>query len=133
MPIVPLFRANQEGKSVVSTAQRHLNLYAEIDPDAEKSRLVFHGTPGLILRAGSSLGNTPIRGWIAAGDLYYLVHRGTFYEVNNAGTKTSRGTISTTTGRVDMAYDGTVILITTGSNGYTYTVLTTTLTLIAAA
>src|SRR3990170_3684567 len=112
MPIVPLFRANQEGKSVVSTAQRHLNLYAEIDPDAEKSRLIFHGTPGLILRAGSSLGNTPIRGWIAAGDLYYLVHQGTFYEVNNAGAKTSRGTVSTTTGRVDLAYNGSVVVLT---------------------
>jgi len=133
MPVIPLFGTNTEGKSATSTAQRHLNLYAEIQTDAEKSRLVFYGTPGLTLRAGASLGDTPIRGWIAVGSLYYLVHRGTFYEVNNAGTKTNRGTVSTTTGRVDMAYDGTVILLTTGTNMYTYTISTTTLAVVADA
>ena len=130
---IPLFGTALQGKSSTSTAQRHLNLYAEVVTEQEKSRLIFYGTPGLVLRDGASLGDTPIRGWIAVGNLYYLVHRGTFYEVNNAGTKTSRGTISTTSGRVDMSYSGTVILITTGTNGYTYTISTTTLTLIAAA
>ena len=79
------------------------------------------------------MGDTPIRGWIAVGSLYYLVHRGTFYEVNNAGIKTSRGTISTTSGRVDMAYDGAVVLLTTGTNMYTYTVASTTFAVVADA
>src|SRR4030065_1301206 len=131
--IIPLFGTATQGKSSTSTSQRHLNIYTEIVPEGEKSRLVFYGTPGLLLRAGASLGDTPSRDWIGIGSLYYLVHRGTLYEVNNAGIKTSRGTISTTSGRVDMAYDGTVILITTGTNGYTYTISTLTLTLIAAA
>jgi hypothetical protein len=130
---IPLFGTNTKGKSSTSTAQRHLNLYAELQPEGEKSRLVFYGTPGLSLRSGTVLGDTPIRGWIAIGSLYYLVHRGTFYEVNNVGTKTSRGTINTTTSRVDMAYNGSVILITTGTNGYTYTVSTTTFAIIGAA
>ena len=129
--IFPLWGFGQQGKSATVTSQRHLNVYAEIAQDAEKSRLVFYGTPGLILRL--SFGDTPVRGWIAVGSLYYVVHRGTFYEVDNAGTKTSRGTISTTTGKVDMAYDGAVIVITTGTNGYTYTVATTTLALISDA
>ncbi|MCR4308160.1 MAG: packaged DNA stabilization protein gp10 [Candidatus Berkelbacteria bacterium] len=133
MPVIPLFGTNLQGKSSTSTSQRHLNLYVENVIDGEKSRLIFYGTPGLILRAGASLGDTPIRGWIAVGSLYYLVHRGTFYEVNNSGTKTSRGTLDTTSGRVDMAYNGTVILITTGTTGYTYTISTLTLASIAAA
>src|SRR3990172_10942693 len=119
MPVIPLFGTNVQGKSSTSTSQKHLNLYAEIVSEGEKSRLVFYGTPGLLLRAGASLGDTPIRGWIAVGSLYYLVHRGTFYEVNNAGTKTNRGTVSTTTGRVDMAYEGTVIVMNTRTNMYT--------------
>jgi hypothetical protein len=49
------------------------------------------------------------------------------YEINNAGTATARGTLSTTTGRVDMATDGDVILIVDGTKGYTYTIATTTL------
>lgn len=131
--IIPLFGTAQEGKSSTATAQHHINIYAEIVPEQDKSRLVYYGTPGLLLRSGSSLGDTPIRGWIAVGNLYYLVHRGTFYEVNNAGTKTNRGTVDTTLGRVDMSYDGTLILITTGTSGYTYTVSTTTLAIIADA
>lgn len=131
--IVPLFGMGLFGKSRTATAQRHLNLYAEMQPEGEKSMMVFYGTPGLVLRAGASLGDTPIRGWIAVGSLYYLVHRGTLYEVNNAGVKTARGTINTTSGRVDMAYDGTRILITTGTSGYTYRISTLTLTIIASA
>lgn len=130
---ITLFGTNQQGKSSTSTAQSHLNLYAEIVPEGEKSRLVFYGTPGLTLRAGASFGDTSIRGWIAVGNLYYLVHRGTFYEVDNAGTKTSRGTISTTSGRVDLAYDGTVILLTTGTNMYTYTISGATFAVVADA
>lgn len=117
--IVPFFATGQEGKSHTVTAQRHLNLYAEVTED--KSQLSFFGTPGLTLRL-SSFGDTPLRGWIAVGDLYYVVHRGTLYSVNNAGTTTALGTLNTTTGRVDMDYNGTLILIVDGTNLYTYTI-----------
>ena len=133
MAVIPLFGTNVQGKSSTSTSQSRINIYAEVQSEAEKAPVIFYGTPGLSLRAGASLGDTPIRGWIAVGSLYYLVHRGTFYEVNNAGIKTSRGTISTTSGRVDMAYDGAVILLTTGTNMYTYTVASTTFAVVADA
>lgn len=120
MPIVPLFGLGQTGKSVTVTRQRHLNLYAERQLENEKAPFVFYGTPGLTLR--KSFGDTPVRGWIAVGDLYYLVHRGTFYSVNNAGTATSLGTLNTVAGRVDMDYDGTLILMVDGTNGYTFTI-----------
>lgn len=118
--IVPLFGMGNYGRSRTASAQRHLNLYAEIQPEGEKSRIVFYGTPGTTLR--DEFGDTPGRGWIAIGDLYYRVHRGTLYSVNNAGTKTVLGTLNTTTGRVDMAYNGTLILIVDGTNLYTYTI-----------
>lgn len=117
--IVPFFATGQQGKSHTVTAQRHLNLYAEVTED--KSQLSFYGTPGTTLRT-SQFGDTPIRGWIAVGDLYYLVHRGVLWSVNNAGTRINLGSLNTTTGRVDMAYDGTLILIVDGTNLYTYTI-----------
>ena len=129
--ILPFFSLGQEGKSRTVSAQRHLNLYAQIDQDADKSQISFYGTPGTTLR--TAFGDTPLRGWIAVGSLYYVVHRGTFYEVNNAGTKTSRGTISTTTGRVNMAYNGTLILMATGTNLYTYTIASTAFAVVADA
>ena len=121
MPVVPFFGIGQQGKSHTVTAQRHLNLYAELGDD--KSKIDFYGTPGTTLR--TSFGDTPARGWIAVGDLYYVVHRGTLYSVNNAGTQTSLGTLNTTSGRVDMAYDGTLILIVDGTNLYTLTLPST--------
>lgn len=127
--IIPLWGLNQEGKSLTVTAQRHLNLYAEIQREAEKAKVVFYGTPGLNLNS-ATLGDTPNRGWIAVGDVFYMVHRGTFYEVDNAFTMTNRGTLSTTSGKVSLAYDGAVILIVDGTAGYTYAVATTTFALV---
>lgn len=92
--------------------------------------VVFYGTPGTSLFT-SAFGDTPHRGWIQIGSVFYTVHRGTLWEVNNAATRTNRGTLNTTSGRVGIAYDGAVILIVDGTNGYTYTVATTTFAQIA--
>lgn len=129
--IAPIFGLGQQGKSATVSAQRHLNLYAEIVPDGDKTKIAFYGTPGDTLF--TNFGDTPIRGAIEIGDLAYVVHRGTFYEVNNAGTRTSRGTLNTTSGRVDLAYDGTRILMVDGTNGYTYTPGTTTFAQVVSA
>ncbi len=125
MAVVPLFGVSQQGKSSTVTSQRHLNLYAEIVEDGEKSRVVYYGTPGLILF--TSFGDTPVRGGIPVGDSIYFVHRGVFWEVNNAGVKTNRGTLTTTSGRVQMDYNGTQIAIVDGSftGFYVYTIATT--------
>ena len=139
MSIQPIFGFGQKGKSATVSAQRHLNLYAEytasINPVAsreqEKSQMAFYGTPGLLLK--TSFGDTPARGWIAVNDIYYVLHRGTFYSVDNVGTKTALGTVTTTVGKADMAYNGVLILITTGTNGYTYTIGTNTFGIIADA
>ena len=129
MPIVPLFGIGQKGKSSNVSSQRRVNLFAEIQQDQEKSRMVFYGRHGRLLFA--TFGDTPARGGVVVNDRLFVVHRGTFWEVNNAGVKTSRGTVSTTSGRVDMASDGAVILVTTGTNGYTYDLVADTLTVIA--
>lgn len=130
MPIVPLFGVGLKGKSYDVTSQRRVNLFAEIQREADKTRIAFFGRAGRSLFANA--GDTPWRGGIVIGDLAYGVHRGTFYEINNAGTLTSRGTISTTSGRVELATDGDVVLLTTGTNGYTYTIASTTFAVVAS-
>lgn len=129
MAIVPFFGVGQQSKSRTVSAQRHLNLYAE--PSDDKAKINFYGTPGTTLR--KSLGDTPVRGWIEIGNLYYLVHRGTFYSVDNAGTATSLGTLDTVSGRVDMTYNGTNILITTGTSGYYFTIAGSTFAIVSDA
>lgn len=126
--IVPFYSTGQQGKSRTVTAQRHLNLYAELTKPQDKTQLAFYGTPGTTLR--TSFGDTPVRGWIAVGDFFYAVHRGTLYKVDNASTKTAMGTLNTVAGKVSMAYDGTRIVIVDGTNGYTYQVVSTTFAVI---
>jgi len=129
MASVPLFGIGQKGKSPFVTAQSHLNLFAEQTVDGDKTQIAFYGVPGDTLF--TLFGDTPIRGWIAIGDKLFVVHRGTLYEVDNAGTRTSRGTLNTTTGKVSMQTDGTVILIVDGTNGYTFTLASNTFAVIS--
>lgn len=118
MALVTLFGLGQKGKSEAVTAQRHLNLYCEINPQGDKGAVTFYGTPGLLLF--TSFGDTPIRGKIVVGDFIYVVHRGTLYKLNNAGVKTILGTLQTTSGRVSMTSNGVQIGITDGTAFYVY-------------
>jgi len=128
--ILPIFGIGQQGKSSTVTAQRHLNLYAEVTQDADKSNLVFYGTPGTTLF--TSFGDTPVRGGIAVGDFIYYVHRGILWEVNNAGIQTSRGTLNTSSGRVDMAFNGVQIGIVDGTNMYCFTIASLAFVVVAS-
>jgi hypothetical protein len=116
---VPLWGLAQQGRTSTVTAQRHLNLYAELN--TEKNSVVFYGTAGTTLFSSVN-GDTPIRGWISLPTMFYYVHRGTMYSMDNAGTRTTLGTLNTTTGKVYMAYDGSVIMLVDGTNGYTFTI-----------
>lgn len=124
MAFVDLFGVSQFGKSTNVTAQERINCYVEFQPGDDKSRLAIYGTPGLELF--TSFGDTPIRGLYVRDDTLYVVHRGTLWAVNNAGVKTSIGTIDTTSGRVYMADNGAQLMLTDGTSGYTYTYATST-------
>lgn len=118
--IIPLFGLGTKSRSVTVSAQRRINVYAELSPDPDKTPVAYYGMPGL--RLFTSFGDTPVRGGIPVGDFLYVVHRGTFYEVNNAGVRTARGTIGTTSGRVQMAFNGTQVGVVDGSAMYIYNV-----------
>lgn len=115
----PLFGTGLEAKSLRNSAQRRLNVFMEAKKDGDRQQMAWYGTAGLSL-FGSSLGDTPVRGMYQLGDYLYCVHRGTLYQINAAGTATSRGTLSTTEGRVDITGDGTYIVIVDGTAGYSF-------------
>jgi hypothetical protein len=125
----PLFGAGLQAKSLNVSSQTRINFYADVQPAEDKTRIVFYGTAGLTLFA--NLGGSPARAMLPVGSLLYVIAGGTFYEVNNSGTATSRGTIASSSGRVDMSYNGTQVLITDGTQGHTYTISSTTLASIA--
>lgn len=113
-----LFGVGLTSSSPNVSAQRRLNLYLEFRPEEDGIRIVAHGTPGLDLFC--DFGDTPARGLYSVGDYLYVVHRGVFWQVNNAGVATNRGTLLTTAGRVYLADNGTTIMVVDGTYGYTY-------------
>lgn len=122
---IQLFGLGQLSKSPYVSAKQLQNLYVEQRPQGEKSFLVAYGTPGEELFV--DFGATPSRGGLEfePGSVCYVVHRGVLWEVNNAGVKTNRGALLTTTGRVSMAHNGTQVMITDGTYGYIYNTATT--------
>jgi hypothetical protein len=121
---VSLFGVGLQGKTPDVSAQRRLNLYLGVPPGRGRRSHRGARTPGLTLFY--DFGDTPGRGVHALGDFLYVVHRGTFWEVNNAGVATNRGSLLTTTGRVYFADNGTTIMLVDGQYGYTYNTSTTT-------
>lgn len=117
---VPLFGLGLQGRSANVTANKLINAFYDFQPEKDRTRVAIYGTPGLTLFVDN--GDTPWRGLhsFPANSKLYGVHRGTFYDIDNAGIITARGTIGTTTGRVDMTDDGTYIVVVDGSEIYTY-------------
>ncbi len=109
-----------QGRSPNISAEKRQNLYLEIRPVGDKTRVSAHGTPGLVLFV--DLGDTPCRAILGVGNFLYVVHRGTFYEVNAASVFVSRGTMDTQTGFAQLAHNGQQIMIVDGANGYIYTI-----------
>ncbi len=116
---VELFSTGMFGKSKNVTSQNRINCYLEFQPQGDRSRVAIYGTPGLELF--TSFGDTPIRGIWQKGDFLYVVHRGGFYEINNAAVSTLKGTINTAAGRVYMADNGRQLMLTDGVEGWIYT------------
>lgn len=126
---IPLFGLGQTGKSTIVSAQTRKNVYFEFQKDRDRVEYAAYGTAGTLLRF--SFGDTPCRGAITVGDFYYVVHRGTFYKVNNANVRTAEGTLNTLTGMVSMATDGNTIQIVDGVKAYVYDIALDTFTLVS--
>jgi len=109
-----------KSESSFVTAKLARNVYGEIRPDGEKSKIVAFGRPGRDLFV--QFGATPIRGawWIQTGTLAYVVHRSVLWSVDNAGNKTNLGMLNTTSGRVSMSDNGQQLMIVDGTYGYIY-------------
>lgn len=117
MARVPIFATGKKGKSRHVSSQRLINMFAEISDQPDRSILNLYPTPGLSAPF-VDFGDTPVRGWVRVGDLVYVVHRGTFYEVNNSGISVARGAIGTTSGNVGISDNGVQVMVVDGLNGW---------------
>jgi hypothetical protein len=138
MPLVQLFGAANKGKSSNVSAQRRLNMYAEILNDADKTHYVLYGRPGLtpVSYTTDIPVSGPVRGMIqysenggvATQPLYevllavisnYFVQFSPVingYYVGKVITATNGGPLGN--GRVRFAYNGIDVLAVDGAKGY---------------
>ena len=114
----PLFAVSSTGRSVNVSRERRVNLFCEVRESPDKAQLVFYGAPGKVQFC--DLGDMPNRGMWAFGSYMYVVHLGTLYQIDSTGVATNRGTLSTTTGKVSMADNGTQLMIVDGTKGYIF-------------
>jgi hypothetical protein len=125
---VPFLGGAYEGRSPNVSPQTCINWFYEKGKDGES----LVGTPGATLFV--DLGSGEVRGAIEYNGNAWFVMGSTLYEVNSAGTATSRGTLNTSSGRVSMAHNGVrtgasqEIFIADGNRRYLYDNTTSTLT-----
>lgn len=148
MKLVPLWGRGFKGKSSNVTAQRRLNLYAEVPPETDKSQFVLYGRPGLNpvtmtttaggRAAGPTTGAITITSITNGGTVYspteyaWLV-RGCFEQLSSGMTVRNSNYTPFSAAEFDpgsalcaLAYNGTCIFAVNGAsawwlNGYAVT------------
>lgn len=117
---LPILGAGISGRSKAVSAQKRQNLFLDISPEADKSRVVAYGTPGLL--PFTDVGNLPARGiwWWQYYNVLLIAAGDSLFQVNNAGTATLVGELNTNTGFVSMADNGYQAIIVDGDTGYIY-------------
>lgn len=117
-----------EGRSSNVAPEKAINWFYEKGTNSES----LTNTPGSTEFV--DLGNGEVRGGLEYNDKAWFVAGSTLYEVNSAGTATSRGTLTSSSGRVTMAHNGLrsganqQIFIADGSRRYIYDNTAQTLT-----
>lgn len=125
------------GPSYVSRASYNnnrelINWYLEKDTQGGREGLILMPSPGTSIFSTVS-GQNVVRGLYNYNGTCYGVVGSKFVQISSAGAVTIRGTLSTSTGRVDIDSIQDQIMITDGTAGYTYTVSTTTFAVITDA
>jgi len=118
---IPFLGGSYEGKSNKINAQHSINLFPVFDSKEPKSAIAMYCTPGLTKRIEIGITNK-VRRMHILGDLLYVVTGSRVSEIQTNWNASTLGTITTSSGHVSMADNGTQLLIVDGTNkGYIVT------------
>lgn len=122
---IPFVGPAYQARSLNVDAQRAVNCYLETDATSNRAPVALYGTPGMILRA--TLGTSPVRACINEGGYAWWVAGNTVYRMAPNYAVTTVGTITSSTGDIGIASNGTQIIIVDGYGGWIVTVATATI------
>jgi len=97
-------------RGVKNSSQRLLNLYAEINPEDNKTPICLYGTPGFKLKYDLETDN-PVYGMQQMGDDLFVVCGSDVFNITSGGIITDIGTLTGTPGRVIMSNNGSQLFI----------------------
>lgn len=115
---IPFCGGAYEGYSDANNAQQSINMYNVVDNFGGKSRSVMYGTPGITLFCDLGL-EKDVRALYTWNDLVYAVCGEYVYSIDRYSEKTLIATLTTDASPVNMAENGTQLIIVDGSSsGY---------------
>lgn len=134
MSKVALTTGAYSSRSVIASAQRCVNLYAERNPEDSIFPFSYYPTPGLTL-LGTASANVWRGLYMATNGQLFGVCGSTVYAISSAWAFTSLGNVTSTSGPVSMIDNGSYVILVDGNsgNGWTITFGTNTLTKISQA
>jgi hypothetical protein len=115
--MIPFIGPSYQLDTRKADTQRSVNLFLKsVESGTGKARYILESVPGLDLFATLS---GEVRGAFATVDgALYAVAGSTVYKISSAGTPTNLGTITTTTGPVDMSQNLHDLIVVDGVKGY---------------
>lgn len=117
MPTINLLNEMAVSKSIDQNSANLINLYLQIDQDQGKYQVVAYPTPGGTL---FSSGTTSMRALYTVHGVTYGVDGNTLFSVNSSGTRTTLGTLNTSSGWCKIRANVGQVFIADGTNGYYY-------------
>lgn len=121
---IPIASKSAPSRSRALSAERSINMAAEIQQEGAKSPVALFSAPGLASFA--SVGAGPIRCLHVMDGTLYVASGGSVYKVSSTGTTTLLGAIPADPGPVYMVDNGTQIFLTVSPNAYIVTQTTLT-------
>jgi hypothetical protein len=115
---IPFIGPSAPSRSPDADAERTVNAYVE-PADSPRAPAGIYGMPGLVL--AHTMGTGPHRGAFKQRDDSYFVSGNHVFRRDGAGVVVDCGAITTSTGRVGMASNGTEVLIVDGVKGWLVT------------
>ena len=112
-----------------ASAQRSVNMHLVPMETASKDQFIMDSVPGLALLVDAG---AVIRGMFSAGSRSFIVAGATLFELNANNTLTSRGTLLTASGVVQIEYGLFQLVIVDGLNGYVLVLATNVFSTISA-
>lgn len=128
MSAIPIVGGSYELRVRKADCQRSINLFpSAVESGSGKAPAILQSIPGLTLF--TDLG-AEVRGFGIAHGRIFAVGGNTLYEIDSAGVKTPRGTLSTSTGPVEIKSNLFQLIVTDGG-GYVLTLSDNTFTAIS--